>query len=267
MARFPNTTGVPNLFVQETAKEVQSQLLHLIVVSGIKNETSTEDDLYLVDSNFDVTYAGIEYRSFPLQFSGVNISTDGTIDKASITVSNVSRVLMPLIEEYDGLAGCAVSVITVYEKFLDFTYVYSADGTLTTTSNTDKDATLNIRDEYVIDSYSANDSTISFQLSAVIDFTVKVPRRRFTPYNCYWRYKDPDTCGYPNTCVGTTATPVPDTTLTTCDKSITDCAAHCNSARYGGFPGIPNNVRRLFLSLMWGLLWAGQYNLWAHYYS
>lgn len=234
MPRLPNVAGLPNLFVQETAKEVQCQLLHLIVVSGIKNATSTEDDLYLVDSNFDVTYAGNLYKSFPLQFSGANISTDGTIDKASITVSNVSRVLMPLIEEYDGLSGCSVSVITVYEKFLDFVYTYAVDGTLTIEPNAGKDAAANIRDEYIIDSYSANESTVSFQLNAVIDFTIKVPRRRFTPYSCYWRYKDADTCGYAGT-------------LPSCDKSVTDCEAHGNSARYGGFPGIPNNVRRLYL--------------------
>lgn len=239
------------LFPQETQKESQCQLLHLISLGNIRGYIDgvlqTEPDMFLVDSNYDVIYDSQEYTRFPLKFSGVNVSTDGTIDKASITLSNVSRELMDLIEKYDGLSGCTVGVTTVYEKFLDEVYTYAEDGTLSMVTNPLKDSTAHIRDEYSVDSYVLSESTISFQLNAIIDFDIRVPRRRFTPFSCYWRFRQAETCGYPTTAIPTTDIPVPDLTLTECKKSLEDCQNHCNSTRFGGFPGIPSNIRRLFL--------------------
>lgn len=239
-----NIDTQPKLFAQEAAASAQCQLFHLITVANIPNEAP----LFLVDSNYDITYSSIiegvptpiTYQKFPLKFSGVSISTDGSIDKASITVSNVSRVLMQYVEDYDGLAGCTVSVITVYEKFLDFIYTLDLDGTLSVNSNPMKDYKACIRDEYEIDSYIANEQTIAFQLNAVVDFNIKVPRRRFTPFSCYWHYKDVTTCQY-------------DGPLPLCAKSLDDCYKHINlsgvdnSSRFGGFPGIPSDTRMLRL--------------------
>lgn len=256
--------NLPNLFAQEIAAESQSQLFHLIQVEGIQSvdpntqEVTTEEPLYLVDSNYDVTYQGVTYVRFPMKFSGVSVSSDGTIDKANITVANVERTLMRYVELYDGLAGCRVTVLTVYERFLDYTYtVHMADtvagsgwydanhiaitpgtsvgaGTVTHVANGGADPTACLSDEFLIDSYTANEQAIVFQLDAVVDFEIKTPRRRFTPWSCYWKYKDPTTCGY----VGS---------LPTCKKSLADCAAHGNSVRFGGFPGVPSNVRNLWL--------------------
>lgn len=233
---FANTGG---LFAQETDKEAQGQIFHLIQLGQVTDEAgNTFPGMSLVDANYDVTYGGVLYQKFPLKFSGVSVSTDGTIDKASITVANVARTLMREIEQYDGLAGCTVSVITVYDKFLDFTYSFDADGQLTVTTNSvidggTADANAHIRDEYRIDSYVANEQTISFQLNAVVDFEIKIPRRRFTPFSCYWRFKGTE-CGYAGG-------------LTTCDKSLENCTVRGRSSRYGGFPGVPSTVRRLFL--------------------
>lgn len=240
----PFTTMMPVLFSKETDSAEQCRLLHLIVV---EDPRALADTLYLVDSNYDITYAGQVYQRIPLSFSGVSVSSDGSIDKASITVANVARTIMPLLEEHDGLSGFLVSVITVYEKFLDFTYTLAADGAVTAVVNAGKDTTAHIRDEFYIDSYSANEQAITFQLNAVVDFDVKVPRRRFTPFSCYARFRDPESCGYPATCIPTVAIPVPDTTLTFCDKSLDACINRCNSARFGGFPGVPTDTRRLHL--------------------
>lgn len=226
-----NTSLLTGMFPQETEKDAQCQLLHLIVVEDPKGIVDT---MHYVDSNYDVTYANQVYTRFPLKFSGASISSNGTIDKASITVANATRILMPLIEAHDGLSGFTVSVLTVYEKFLDNVYTLTLDGTLVAEDNPTKDATAHIRDEYVIDSYSATEQTIAFQLNAVVDFDIRVPRRRFTPYSCYWRYKDPETCGYAGE-------------LTECKKSLEACDAHGNSFRFGGFPGIPSDMRRLYL--------------------
>lgn len=84
---------------------------------------------------------------------------------------------------------------------------------------------------YVIDSYTATESAVQFNLEPSMDFSVRLPRRRFT-HLCYWRYKSAE-CGY----VGA---------LSTCKKDITDCEAHSNVARFGGFVGVPaSGVRRI----------------------
>jgi len=251
----PFLSSMPALFVQEAEASQQCQLFHLVVIDGIPNEAP----LYLVDSNYDVTYTSLvgdvptaqTYLRFPLKFSGVSVSTDGSIDKASITVSNVARSLMQHVEDYDGLSGCSVSVLTVYAKFLDFIYSYSIDGELSITPNPEKDYKACIRDEFVIDSYSANEQTIAFQLNALVDFEIKVPRRRYTPFSCYWKFKDPDTCGYVSHVDNSTEI------QNFCKKTLQACKEHTrvgidptkgNSARYGGFPGIPSDIRRLFSS-------------------
>lgn len=225
---------IPGLFSEEVAKPEQTRLLHLVEIS---DPAEILDTTYYVDSNYNVEYNNVEYTRFPLTFSGVSVSSDGSISKASVSIANVTRVLMPFIEQYDGLLGFYVKVTTVYEKFLDHIYTTSTDGNMTVAVNPNADSTAHLTEYYIIDSYTANEQLITFDLLPQVDFNVKVPRRRFTATTCYWRYKDPTTCGYSGG-------------IATCDKSYAGtngCKAHSNSARYGGFPGIPSDIRRVYL--------------------
>jgi len=114
-----------------------------------------------------------------------------------------------------------------------YVVVEDSNGNILEVPNPDASTTSYSEEVYVIDSYTASESAVQFNLEPLIDFSVKLPRRRFTSV-CYWRYKAPDTCGYSGE-------------LATCKKDLVDCKAHNNLARFGGFPGVPETgVRRLF---------------------
>lgn len=192
--------------------------------------------LHLVDSNYDVKFGGVTYLRFPLKFSEMSVSTDGTIDKASLSIGNVSREIMYYVEQYDGLRNRKVWVKTVFEKFLAETYTINADGTVTTSVNGDADPSAYIEDIFTIDSYAADENVVNFQLDPAVDFEVKIPRRRFT-VSCYFKYRG-DACGYTG--------PEP-TGETGCAKTLAACKARNNSTRFGGFMGIDGSSRRLYL--------------------
>lgn len=182
------------LFHEEIAATEQCRIFRLLTV---ETGDPTTPYLYLVDSNFDVTYDGIDYIRFPFQFSEITVSSDGSIDKASVSIANVSRDFMYYIEDCDGLRNRRVAVKSVFELFLDFIYTPEPDGTVTSVVNPKADPEAYIEDEYFIDTYTANEKVIQFQLDPIIDFNIRLPRRVFTPSSCYWqKFGDPLTCGY-----------------------------------------------------------------------
>lgn len=224
--------NLPALFAEETAKTEQSKLLHLFKLE-VYNNGYISDTYYFVDSNYDIEYNGVTYTKFPIKYSAIDITSDGTIDKASVSVANVNRELMALVELNDGLRNSKLSILTVYEKFVDYVYTLADDGTVTKVTNAGKDLTAYVLDAFIIDSYQADEQVIQFQLEPVINLNVKIPRRRFLPNSCTFNFKDAATCGY----VGS---------ATRCDKTLHNCKELENSVRYGGFPGVTGN-RRLYL--------------------
>lgn len=185
--------------------------------------------LNVVDSNYDITYDSVVYSRFPVKFSEVSQNSDGSIDKASVTVANVSREIQFYVEKFSGLRGCTVTVKAVYERFLDYLYSVSDTGEVTTQVNPEADSLARMEDQFLIDSYLATEEVIVFQLDPIIDFDIKLPRRRFLADACYWRFKGPE-CGYAGE-------------ATFCDKTLKTCKSFGNQSRYGGFPGIAGQKR------------------------
>lgn len=190
----------------------------------------------MVDSNYDILFNGVTYNRFPVRFDGIGISTDGTIEKAKLSIANVSREIMYYVESYDGLRNRPVTVRTVFERFLDLRYTVSPDGTVTTEANPEADSTAYILDSFIVDSYSATEQVVEFTLDPAIDLEVKMPRRAYTE-SCYWKYRDPDTCRY----TGEEIAGQPG-----CPKTLSACQTRNNQANFGGFVGLVGN-RRVYL--------------------
>jgi len=180
-------------FVEETEKAAQSQLFHLISIQIPGDELP----FHIADSNHPLTYKGITYDRFPVKFTGASISSDGSVDKATLVVANVSREIMYYVEAFQGLRNMRVKIKAVYARFLDETYVFNADGTVTVAPNPEVNVDAYVEDEYIIDNYTANEQTVTFQLDPIIDLDIRLPRRRFMVDSCYWNYEDPTTCKYP----------------------------------------------------------------------
>jgi lambda family phage minor tail protein L len=204
------------LFREETTKTEQGQLYHLITFVDIPT-TPEPTSINIVDANEDVIYDGVTYIKFPVIFNGIEMTGTGEISKASLVVANPERTFQAYLQQFKGLRGIRVEVKTVFERFLD--------------SGESPDPLSCVEDSFIIDSYTATDQTIQFQLDPVCDFSIKIPRRRFT-HMCYWRFKDPETCMYAGA-------------ESTCTKDLDSCRQKGNEARFGGFPGIPTQTRRI----------------------
>lgn len=196
------------LFQRKTTEAAQDRLVHLIKV-----EVPNNPSLFIVDSNHDITYAGQLYSKFPVQYSGTTMSSDGSIDKATLTVANPGRVFQYYVNDFKVLRGTRITIKTTYESFLDFIYTFEADGSVTTQGNAGADSTAHLEDVFVVDSYSSNESAIVFNLDPVVDFNIKLPRVSFNSNVCRFRYKDPRTCMYSGT-------------LPSCKKTLDDCKLH-----------------------------------------
>lgn len=226
--------NLPNLYLAEANAPEQSEQIHLVTLL-----VPNEPPLQLATSNYDVQFGGDIYLAFPLSFKSFEQHSDGTISKAEVTIANISREIMYYVEAYNGLRGTRLVVKTVFARFLDYVYSVDAAGVVTQAENPEADPTAYVEEEFVIDSYTANEQTVVFQLNPVIDFDVPLPRRRFTTNSCYWRlYRGPD-CD-PDGAIDGTAFP-------SCDKTFKDCKERGNQARFGGFPGVPRYARRIYL--------------------
>ena len=207
---------------------------------------NTSGYLYIADSNYDLKFGGVTYSRFPLKFTPPSISSDNSIDTASIVVANVSREIMYYVERFNGLKNMRVKVKTVYAKFLDEVYSISADGTTTAVSNLPAaggtaDSQAYIEDEFFVDSYTSNEQAVSFNLLPIVDFEIKLPRRRYMQDSCYAVYKEATTCKYAagNPTWATYGSVV-------CPKNLDACKKRQNEENFMGFPGISAS-RRIFL--------------------
>lgn len=231
LSPFTTDAELSSVLVEETSKSEQSQIFHLVTIEL----PAPNNEMNLVDNNYDIKFKGITYTAFPIKFEGVSISTNGSVESASLALSNVSREIMYYIEAFNGLSGSRVKVKTVYAIAVDDIYTIEEDGSTTTEVNPDADPTAYIEDEYIIGSYNAKDQVAAFKLDPIIDLEIKIPRRRYMVDSCYWKFKDPSSCKYPV-----------EGEATTCTKSLANCKSLGNETNFGGFPGISGS-RRIFL--------------------
>lgn len=122
--------GVPVVVITATITAINGSVVTLDTPVGLSSAPYTLNYIALlniVDSNYDITYNGVTYQSFPVRFGEMTVSSDGTIDKATLSVANVSREITYYVEMYNGLSNRKVTVKTVYEKFLDNNYYLKRD--------------------------------------------------------------------------------------------------------------------------------------------
>lgn len=170
------------LCAEETEKAVQERLYTLVAVTPPSG--SAELPIYVVDNNTSVVYQGITYIPFPVKLQGINTTTDGSVDKTSVTIGNVDSegLIMGYIARNNGMSKWTVRFVFVYEKFLD--------------GKPDVDVDAYTEEFFLIDTYTATEQYVTFTLEPVINLGIQLPRRRFMTDSCFWRFKDITTCKY-----------------------------------------------------------------------
>lgn len=67
----------------------------------------------------NIVYDSNEYVAIPIMIDGMAKSADGQFPRPKLTVSNVTRSLLPHIINYNDFLNCTVTVTRLFKKYLD----------------------------------------------------------------------------------------------------------------------------------------------------
>lgn len=159
-----------------------------------------------VHNNENYTFKGNLYIAMPFDFSVSR--TKNELPQITLTVRDITQDLQARLQEYDGGVDFPVRLFIVS----------SADA-----------SAAEIEETFTIQAARSRSETyeIEFDLGTENPLSLRFPVRLQFRNRCFWRYKGTE-CGY--------AGP-----MASCDFTLdgaNGCAAHNNTARFGGFPGI-----------------------------
>lgn len=169
------------------------------------------------------------YSPFPITHSETRSDAKGNLPTITLTVSNVTREIVSVLNTYNGLVGQPARIILTHHLALPTNHsVWEHDYQL-------RDTTI-------------DEEAVSATLGDVNIYAAKIPNQRMMRFYCRHQYMDAN-CGY--------AVDLGDVNyLPTCDKSLSGangCNAHgisevlaglpeLHPERFGGFPGIPEQT-------------------------
>jgi lambda family phage minor tail protein L len=187
-----------------------------------------------------IIWGGQQYTALPMDATGFEMTTRGTIPQPSVTISNIFGAGNLLLDTYNGLLGALVTRILTLRRFLD-------DG------STPDPAAYITRDQFVVaQKMSHNAVAIVFKLAAKIDQEgTQLPRRLILRDICThtYRFWNPNTGAfdYSKASCPYTGSFYSDINNTPCGPPQDQCSrsiAGC-SQRFGGgvlparfFPGV-----------------------------
>jgi len=188
----------------------------------------------------NVVFGGVTYTAFPIVGSGWEITTQGTLPRPKLQVSNLDETVSALIKGLADLVGARVVRTLTLVKFLDA--VNFAGGV-----NPTADQTAKLRsDIFVISQKTAETrDTIEFQLESPMDAEgLRLPGRTVQATICTWVYRQNDessACTYTGGPVAMADdTPTTDPALDACSHRLSGCKLRFGAngdLPFGGFPG------------------------------
>jgi lambda family phage minor tail protein L len=146
---------------------------------------SPNNILYLHDGiaqgNNQVTFGGKVYTPYPIKAEEFEWSTQGTLPRPKLSVSNVGGIASALCREYGDLVGCVLTRIQTFKRFLAGQPEANATQTLPI-------------QKFVIERKTIETSSMcAFDLSIPSDAEgVTLPRRLIISNTCIWRYRGPE---------------------------------------------------------------------------
>ena len=166
----------------------------------------------LARNNENVTFQSNTYTAFPFDIDSTKSSGQGEIPQVQLRVSNVTRLLQAYVEQYNGGVGFTVKITVVNSALLAENYA-------------------ELQMTFDVLACQSDSQWITFTLGAPNPLRRRYPLYRAIANHCNWTYKGRE-CNY----TGARAT---------CKRTLADCQAHSNSARFGGRPGLSSPGIRL----------------------
>lgn len=179
-----------------------------------------------------LVWQGIEYLPFPVNITGFEKNTQGTMPRPKMTVSNVDGVISKMLRERD-IVGSKVVRRRTLARYLD--EVNFKDGN----PMADPSVEFPIDIYYLDQKKSEANSAVEFELRSPLEMTnVLLPRRQIIQNACSWRYRYAE-CGYTGGPVADIYdNPTGDPKKDQCSKKLSACKARFGNGTlpFGGFP-------------------------------
>lgn len=181
----------------------------------------------------DLVWQGVPYSRYPVEASGFEKATRGTLPRPVLRAANVNGLLGALLRGADDLVGAKVVRRRTFVKYLD---AVNFPGGL----NPSADPNCAFQDEiwFVDRKASENGVFIEFELSSAFDVRgVKLPRRQCIQNTCNWLYRGAE-CGYAGPPVADrNDVPTTDAAQDACGKRLSSC-----KLRFGQFAELPTGA-------------------------
>lgn len=183
-----------------------------------------------------VTWQGIVYEPYPAEYTGFEISGEGSAPRPSLSLANLSGAMTGLAGNYNDLIGVRVTRVMTFRRYLDA--VNFAEG------NPEADPTVEFPRQVfeVGQKLAENPVFMQFSLNSPIDVEgVQLPRRQIVRNVCTWQYRG-DGCFYNGPPVADEYDRITtDTTKDRCSKSLNGCRLRFGVngiLNYGSFPSL-----------------------------
>lgn len=180
-----------------------------------------------------IVWQGVTYTPWPIQASGFDINTQGSLPRPKLLVANTGAFFSAEVQANDDLLGCQIIRKRTFSRFLD---AVNFPGGV----NPDADPFQHADDDkwFIDQKVSENRYQIEFALASVFDLMgVQLPSRQVLKSSCSWRYRGAE-CGYTGPSFDRFDKPssvIDDS----CAKLLSSCRIrHVNQVLpYGGYPG------------------------------
>ncbi|WP_347254391.1 phage minor tail protein L [Leminorella grimontii] len=233
--------NLPTETLLETAKPSQEVLIELFDL----DLTHIGGDLYRFHSGMnemrgDVVWQGHTYTPYPIEAKGFEFNGQGTSNRPTMTVANLTGLITGLSQDYDDLVGGIVTRRQVYAKFLDAANFYQG--------NPNADPTQELVSRYIVERMTtllADFATFELALPSESD-GAKLPARIIVADTCGWIYRSSE-CSYTGGPVADEFdTPTTDPKCDKCGKRLSSCKLRFGRNAplpFGGFPSVSKMSR------------------------
>jgi phage-related protein len=155
----------------------------------------------------NIAWDGETWYAFPFSLSDIEESKDAEIPEVSLTIFDIERRIIPLIDTYGGGIGASLWVRIVHSAYLD--------------NNTPE-----FEHEFEIIAVSVgHDFSVKFTLGAENLSNKRSPVSRYIKGHCRYKEFKGNRCGYSGD-------------ATDCNRTFERCRELGNQHRFGGFPGV-----------------------------
>lgn len=187
--------------------------------------------------NSDVVWQGQAYTRFPIEASGFDKRSNGTLPRPVLRAANVGGVLAAQARLYGDFLGCKLTRKRTFLRYLD---AVNFPGGVNPTADVNQHFPDDI---FFVDRKATENATsIEWELAAAMDVQgVLLPRRQIIQNCCAWVYRSAE-CSYTGGAVADeNGAPTSVLANDKCGKRLSDCTLRFPkpaSLPFGGFPGV-----------------------------